>query len=126
MMDVRTGLEIALMILVGAAVLYVVGRGLGAAERRGWIRLHGTGKSSAAVAFAAMEDMFYGSRSQARQLLEAQKLVGHPAPTPGDGLGDGPSVTGRYAGKVTISVAGSRMTRRQVPKSSTLPPGPLT
>src|SRR6187401_1266964 len=105
MMDVETGLEIAVLILVGAVVLVSIGRGLGAAERRGWIRLHGgAGKSSAAVAFAAIEDIFYGSRSQARQMLETQKLVGHRAPTPGDGLGEGPAVTGRYSGKVTIDL----------------------
>ena len=95
------------MILGGAAVLVALGRGLTAAERRGGIRLHGTSKSSAAVAFAAMEDMFSTSRSQARQLLEAQKLAGHPAPAPGDGLDDGPGLTGRYGGKVIIPVPGS-------------------
>jgi hypothetical protein len=104
---VRSTFEVALMILGGAAVLVALGRGLTAAERRGWIRLHGTSKSSAAVAFAAMEDMFSTSRSQARQLLEAQKLVGHPAPAPGDGLDDGPGLTGRYGGKVIIPVPGS-------------------
>jgi hypothetical protein len=99
--------DVALMILAGAAGLVALGRGLTAAERRGWIRLHGTSKSSAAVAFAAMEDMFSASRSQARQLLDAQKLAGHPAPTPGDGLDDGPGLTGRYGGKVVIPAPGS-------------------
>ncbi|MEO8518009.1 MAG: hypothetical protein ABI438_02425 [Dermatophilaceae bacterium] len=102
-----TGPEIALVVLgVGAAVA-ALGRAMTAAERRGWVRLHGTGKGSAAVAFAAMEDMFSTSRSQARQLLEAQKLVGHPAPTPGDGLDDGPGVTGRFGGRLTISRPGA-------------------
>ena len=104
MTSVRTWLEIGSMVLVGAAMAVALGRCLSAAERRGWIRLHGVSKGSAAVAFAAMEDMFSASRSQARQLLEEQKRVGDRAPTPGDGLGDGPSVTGRYTGKLTIPV----------------------
>jgi hypothetical protein len=108
MMDVRTGLEVAILIVMSAVVVVAFGRGLAAAERRGWIRLHGgAGKSSAALAFAAIEDMFYGSRSQARQLLEAQKLVGHRAHTPGDGLGEGPTATGRFSGKLTIDLPGS-------------------
>ena len=94
--------EIALVVLGGGGALTVLGRALTAAERRGWIRLHGASKGSAAVAFAAMEDMFSDSRSQARQLLEAQKLIGHPAPTPGDGLDEGPGVTGRFGGKVSV------------------------
>lgn len=94
--------QIGLVVLgVGVAVT-ALGRALTAAEQRGWIRLHGTSKGSAAVAFAAMEDMFSASRSDARQLLEAQKLVGHPAPTPEDGLDEGPGATGRFTGKVTI------------------------
>lgn len=102
MTSVRTWLEIGSMVLAGAAMMAVLGRGLSSAERRGWIRLHGVSKGSAAVAFAAMEDMFSTSRSQARQLLEEQKRVGDRAPTPGDGLDDGPSVTGRFTGKLTI------------------------
>lgn len=117
MTTVRTWLEIALMIVVGATVLVALGRGLAAAERRGWVRLHGVSKGSAAVAFAAMEDMFSASRSQARQLLEEQKRVGHRAPTPGDGLDDGPSVTGRYAGKLTIPTQASRADSEQETRS---------
>jgi hypothetical protein len=98
--------QIALVILGGGAAVTALVAALRAAERRGWVRLHGTSKGSAAVAFAAMEDMFSTSRSQARQLLETQKLVGHPAPTPGDGLDEGPGVTGRFAGKVTIPAPG--------------------
>src|SRR5665647_460813 len=79
MTSVRTWLEIVPMVLVGASVVAALGRGLSAAERRGWIRLHGVSKGSAAVAFAAMEDMFSASRSQARQLLEDQKRVGDRA-----------------------------------------------
>ena len=52
--------EIAVVVLVGAAVIIALGRCLSAAERRGWIRLHGVSKGSAAVAFAAMEDMVLG------------------------------------------------------------------
>jgi hypothetical protein len=100
--------EIALVVLCGGAAATALGRALRAAERRGWVRLHGTSKGSAAVAFAAMEDMFSDSRSQARQLLETQKLVGHPAPTPGDGLDEGPGVTGRFTGRVTIPAPGVR------------------
>lgn len=107
MTSVRTWFQIGLMILVAAAVLAALGRGLAVAERRGWVRLHGASKGSAAVAFAAMEDLFSTSRSQARQLLEEQKRVGDRAPTPGDGLDDGPSVTGRYAGKLTIQAQAS-------------------
>ena len=104
MTSVGSWFEIAVVVLVGAAVIIALGRCLSAAERRGWIRLHGVSKGSAAVAFAAMEDMFSASRSQARALLEEQKRVGVRAPTPGDGLDDGPSVTGRYTGKLTIPV----------------------
>ena len=108
MTSMGTWWQIGLVVLgVGVAVT-ALGRALTAAERRGWIRLHGTSKGSAAVAFAAMEDMFSASRSDARQLLEAQKRVGHPAPTPGDGLDEGPGVTGRFTGKVTIPAPGVR------------------
>ena len=107
MLAQRTGLEISLMIIVGVALLIVIGRAA-AADRRRWIRLRARGKGSANVAFAAMEDIFSPSRSQARQLLEDQKRMGHRAPTPGDWLDDWPSVTGRFAGKVTISLNGSQ------------------
>ena len=104
-MALPPGLEITMMIVAGLALLFALGRALTAAERRGWIRLRGVSKGSAAVAFAAMEDMFSASRSQARQLLEEQKRVGHRAPTPGDWLGDSPSsARGRFAGKLSVSV----------------------
>jgi hypothetical protein len=96
------------MIIVGMVLLPAIGRVLTTAERRGWIRLHGVGKGSAAVAFTAMEDMSCASASQARQVLQEQKRIGHRAPTPGEGLDDGPSVTGRFAGKLTVSVNGSQ------------------
>ena len=57
----RTGLEITLIIVVGVALLFVIGRAA-AADRRRWIRLRACGKGSANVAFAAMEDMFSASR----------------------------------------------------------------
>src|SRR5665647_3137740 len=79
MTSVGSWLEIGSMVLVGAAMAVALGRCLSAGERRGWIRLHGVSKGSAAVAFAAMEDMFSASRSQARQLLEEQKRVGDRA-----------------------------------------------
>ena len=65
MMAQRTGLEITLMIIVGVALAFAIGRSLTAADRRGWIRLRVVSKGSAAVAFAAMEDMFSASASQA-------------------------------------------------------------
>jgi hypothetical protein len=104
MMVLRPGLEITLMVVAGLVLLLALWRALTAAEQRGWIRLHGVSKGSTAVAFAAMEDMFSASRSQARQLLEEQKRAGHRAPTPGDWLGDEPSATGRFAGKLSVSV----------------------
>jgi hypothetical protein len=107
MMALRTGLEITLMIIVGVALLFVIGRAA-AADRRRWIRLRGQGKASASVAFAAMEDLFSASAKEARQVLEEQKRVGQRAPTPGDWLDDGPSVTGRFSGKLTVSVKGSQ------------------
>jgi len=58
-----------------------------------------------------MENMFSASGSQARQLLDQQKPVGHRAPTPGDRLGDepwpidhGPWAMGQSVGKLTVSV----------------------
>ena len=101
MMAQRTGLEIALMIIVGVVLLFAA---LTAADRRGWIRLRARGKGSATMGLAAMEDIFHPSASQARQVLQEQKRIGQRAPAPGDGLGDGPSVTGGFAGKLTVSV----------------------
>jgi hypothetical protein len=100
-------LRIALIVVAGAAVLVGLSHGLPAAERRGWIRLHGTGKGSAAVGFAAMQDIFTPGRNEARQMQEEQKRVGNRAPTPGDGLDDGPEFTGRYGGRLTIPVPDS-------------------
>ena len=95
-MALRPELEVTLMIVAGLALVLALGRALTAAERRGWIRLHGVSKGSAAVAFAAaMENMFSASGSQARQLLDQQKPVGHHAPTLGDRLGDEPSAMGQ-------------------------------
>lgn len=94
--------RITLMIMAGAVVMTALSRGLAAAERRGWISLHGTGKGSASAAFGVMEDIFTPGRNQARQLQEGQKRVGNRAPTPGDGLDDGPAYSGRYGGRLTI------------------------
>lgn len=49
------------------------------------------------------EDLFSPSAPQARQVLQEQKRIGQRAPAPGDGSGDGPSVTGGFAGKLTVS-----------------------
>jgi hypothetical protein len=97
-----SGLRITLMIVAAAAVMTALSLGLAAAERRGWISLHGTGKGSASAAFGVMEEIFSPGRDQARQLQEEQKRVGNRAPTPGDGLDDGPEFTGRYGGRLTI------------------------
>lgn len=96
--------EIVLWILVGTAVMLGLSRVLKAAERHRWIRLHGRAKGSAAVAFGVMEDMFSGSRSQSRQLLEEQKRIGNRAPSPGDWLDDEPEFMGRFAGKLAVTV----------------------
>ena len=48
--------------------------------------------------------MFSASGSQARQLLDQQKPVGHRTPTLGDRLGDEPSAMGQSGGKLTVSV----------------------
>jgi hypothetical protein len=106
MLAQRTWLEVTAMIVVAGGLLFVIGRAA-AADRRRWVRLRARGRGSASVAFAAMEDMFSASASQSRQLLEEQKRVGQPAPTPGDWLDGEPSVTGRFAGKLTMSVNGS-------------------
>src|SRR5450631_4752852 len=97
-----------MMTIVGAALLlglvsFAVGAGLAltAAQERGWIR---QGKGSGSTAFAVVEDLFSPSATQARQVLQAQKRIGQRAPAPGDGLGDGPSLTGEFAGKLTVSV----------------------
>jgi len=55
-----------------------------------------------------MEDLFSPSASQARQVLQEQKRIGQRAPAPGDGLGDGPSDTDGFAGKLSVSVNRSR------------------
>src|SRR5665647_403596 len=89
---------------------FAIGRALTAADRRGWIRLRVVSKGSAAVAFAAMEDMFSASASQARRVLQEQKRMGHRALTPGDWLDDGPSVTGRFAGKLALPLNRSQTT----------------
>jgi hypothetical protein len=105
MMALRTGLEIALMIAAGVAVLFGLGRALTAAERRGWIRLHGVPKGSASAAFAAMDAIYARTLAiEARQQQEERKRIGNRMPAPGDGLDDGPAVTGRFAGKLTVSV----------------------
>jgi hypothetical protein len=98
----RGWLEIALMIVGAAALLVALRRGLKAAERGGWIRLHGTPKATMGMAFAAVEDIFAASRTEPRQMLEAQKRFGHRAPAQGDGLDDGPELTGRFGGKLTV------------------------
>ena len=97
-----------MMTVVGVALLFAlvpgaVGLGLAltAAEKRGWIR---QSKKSGSTAFAVVEDLFSPSAAQARQVLQEQKRIGQRAPAPGDGLGDGPSVTGGFAGKLTVSV----------------------
>ena len=97
----RTGLEIALMIIVGVVLLFAA---LSAADRRGWVRLRASGKGSATMGLAAMDDIFHPSASQARQVLQEQKRMVQHAPTPGDWLDDEPSVTGKFAGKLALSV----------------------
>ena len=62
------------------------------------------------MAFAAMEGMFSASASQARRVLQEQKRMGHRALTPGDCLDDGPSVTGRFAGKLALPLNRSQTT----------------
>lgn len=101
MMAQRTGLEIALMIIVGVVLLLAA---LTAADRRGWIRLRASGKGSATMGLAAMDDVFHPSASQARHVLQEQKRMGQRAPTPGDWLDDEPSVKGKCAGKPALSV----------------------
>lgn len=116
----RTGLEIALGIVVGVALSFAMGLALTVAERRGW-RIRQSVKGSASTAFAAMEDIFSPSASQARQVFQDQKRAKHRAPTPGDWLDDGPSLTGRFAGKLTVSVNGSALTRQTTPSVTSSP-----
>lgn len=120
---VRSAFEVALVIVAGAALVVALGRCLAAAERRGWIRLHGTGKGSASAAFGVMEDIFTPGRNQARQLQEEQKRVGNRAPTPGDGLDDGPAFASRFGGRLTIPAPTSQ-TPRSTPASGNPPNGP--
>ena len=89
-----------------AIVPFAIGLGivLTAAEKRGWIR---QGKVSASSAFSVAEELFSPSASQSRLVLQEQKRIGQRAPTPGDGLDDGPSATGRYAGRLSVTVNGS-------------------
>jgi hypothetical protein len=101
-----------MMTIIGVALLlaivpFAIGLGivLTAADKRGWLR---QGKASASSAFSVAEELFSPSASQSRLVLQEQKRIGQRAPTPGDGLDDGPSVTGRYAGKLTVSVNGSQ------------------
>src|SRR5450631_1834944 len=103
-----TGFECAMMTVVGVALLFALvpgavslGLALTAAEKRGWIR---QSKRSGSTAFAVMEDLFSPSAAQARQVLQEQKRIGQRAPAPWDGLGDGPSLTGGFAGKLIVSV----------------------
>jgi len=98
------------MVVAGVALMFVIGRGLAAAERHGWIRLHNTGRGTATGAFSVMEEIFSPGRNEARQLQEVQKRVGNRAPTPGDGLDDGPAFTGRYGGRLTIPAPVSGLT----------------
>jgi hypothetical protein len=112
------GFEIAMMTIIGVALLlglvpFAVGVGLAltAAEQRGWMR---QGKGSGSTAFAVVEDLFSPSATQSRQVLQEQKRIGQRAPTPGDRLDDGPSVTGRFASKLTVSVNGSQTADAQV------------
>src|SRR3954452_24110741 len=65
------GAGIGLLVAVG--LLWICVR---AAERRGWIRLHGGRKGSAAIAFAAVEDMFAPSRTLPREIQQEQKRIG--------------------------------------------------
>jgi hypothetical protein len=92
-----------LMIIVGAALLFVIGRAA-AADRRIWLDRRSRGKASAAMGFAAIEEIFSPSAGRAREVLQEQKRVGQRAPTPGDWLDDGPWVTSQFAGKLTVSV----------------------
>jgi len=101
-----------MMTIVGVALLFAavpvavgVGLALTAAQERGWIR---PGKGSGSRAFAVVEDLFSPSATQARQVLQEQKRIGQRAPTPGDRLDDGPSVTGGFAGKLTVSATRSQ------------------
>jgi hypothetical protein len=50
------------------------------------------GKASAAMGFAAIEEIFSPSAGRAREMRQEQKRVGQRAPTPGDWLDDGDGV----------------------------------
>jgi len=95
------GTAIGLLAVVG--LLWIC---LRAAERRGWIRLHGGHKGSAAIAFAAVEDMFAPSRTLPREIQEEQKRIGARVagiPDVGDEpelLADDPSR--RFAGRIVL------------------------
>jgi hypothetical protein len=87
------------LLLAAVPVAVGVGLALTAAQERGWIH---RGKGSGSTAFAVMEDLFSPSATQARHVLQEQKRIGQRAPTPGDRLEDGPSVTGGFAGNLTV------------------------
>jgi hypothetical protein len=96
------GVGLLLALVPGAVAL---GLALTAAEGRGWIR---QSKTSGSSAFAIAEELFSPSASQARQVLQEQERMGQRAPAPGDRLGDGSSVTGGFAGRLTVSVNRSK------------------
>jgi hypothetical protein len=83
MMAQRTGLEITLMIIVAVALLFAIGRALTAGGSAGMDSPPRRSNGSAAVAFAAMEDMFSASASHARRVLQEPKGMRHRALTPG-------------------------------------------
>jgi hypothetical protein len=117
------GLRIALLLVAGAAVMLALGHGLKGAERRGWIKLHSNGKGTVTGAFSVMEEIFTPGRNQARQLQEQKKRLANRAPTPGDGLNDGPEIAGRYGGRLTIAAPTSDLSRSNTP-SGIPPTGP--
>jgi len=100
---------IAIGLLVAMGLLWICVR---AAERRGWIRLHGGHKGSAAIAFAAVEDMFAPSRTLPREIQEEQKRIGAriaPIPAVDDDpahLAEDPSH--RFAGRIVLHRPESR------------------
>jgi hypothetical protein len=101
-----------MMTAVGVAMLlglvpFAIGVGVAttAADKRGWLH---PGNTSTSSAFLVAEEFFSPSASQSRQVLLEQRRIGQRAPTPGDGLDDGPWITGRYAGRLTITANGSR------------------
>lgn len=69
------------------------------------------GNGSGSTAFAVAADLFSASATGARQVFQPRAQADRAMrPTPGDGLelDKGPSVTGRSAGKRTLSVDGSQ------------------